>query len=78
MKLAIEKGINCNKSLLDLREDIVRFKNVGGSQQEAKRMLSDLRNVFANKAEKENRVLELLDFVNGWCRPSLRIWEEKL
>ncbi len=78
VKSAIEKEINSNKNLLDLRTEIIAFKNGGGSQQEATRILSELRNDFMGNAEKEDRVLELVDFVSGWCSPSLRIWEEEL
>ncbi|WP_273444937.1 hypothetical protein [Neolewinella agarilytica] len=77
LKLAIKKGINNNKSLLGLRAEIVAFRKEGGSQQEAKQVLSELRNDFMNNAEKEDRILELLDFVCGCCSPSLRVWEEE-
>lgn len=78
MRSILKKGIRDNKSLHDLRAEIVNFKNGGGSQQEARRILSELRSEFRSKADKEDRVLELLDLVSGWCNPSLLIWDEEL
>lgn len=75
LKTAIKKGINENKSFSELRGEIVKFKEGGGSQNEAQRMLEELRNDFENEEGKEDIILDLLDHVTGWCSAENRIWE---
>lgn len=77
MKATIKKGLNENKSFSELRDEIVKFKNNGGSQDEAQRILEELRNDFEEEEEKEDTILDLLDHVTGWCSLDKRIWEEE-
>lgn len=76
MRAIIKKSINENKSFSELREEIVKFKNEGGSQNDALRILEDLRIEFEEYEEKVDVILELLDHVAGWCQPQYRIWDE--
>ncbi len=52
---------------------VTTFKVAGGSQDEALRCLNATRLMVA--AADEDRLLELLDCVAGWCGPALRIWD---
>lgn len=70
MKTILKKGINENKSLSKLKAEIVRFKNNGGSQREAQTILEELRVEFQ---ESEDKTLELLDYVTGWCQRKYQI-----
>ena len=48
------------------------YRDAGGTQEDAHRLLVSIRN---SKDEAfEDRVLEISDFVAGWCRPEKRIW----
>ena len=76
MTKKIIQGLKDNKDILELREEIILFKNNGGSQKEAEKILTALRTTYKNNEAKEDKILELLDFVRGWCAAGLRIWED--
>ncbi|MBN2892480.1 MAG: hypothetical protein JXL97_11480 [Bacteroidales bacterium] len=78
LKLEIKSGINNKLNLLELRDILVAFEKNGGSQIQSKQILEDLRKefIFSNEENKEDIVLELLDFVVGWCNESLKIWKD--
>ncbi len=59
---------------MKIKAEIVRFKNNGGSQREAQTILEELRVEFQ---EREDKILELLDYVAGWCQRKHQIWREK-
>ena len=76
MTAEIKKGINENKNTFELRDVIIGFKKKGGSQKEAHEILEKIRFEFEANENKEDKVLELLDFVCGWCQKEFRIWKE--
>ncbi|MEL6192631.1 MAG: hypothetical protein AAFR66_11300 [Bacteroidota bacterium] len=55
---------------------LVEFKESGGSQDEALRELEELRK-WVGPAD-EDKILELMDFVSGFCNPKFRIWQTKI
>ncbi|MEQ4923453.1 hypothetical protein [Proteus hauseri] len=59
----IKRNISLNKSLLELREILITYKETGLSQVSMRDCLNQLRIL-----ENEELVLELLDFVEGFCR----------
>lgn len=75
VKAVIKQSIDEGKSLIEMREVIVKFKEEGGAQVDAQKTLEALREEYINDEEKEDLLLDLLDFVGGWCRKELRIWE---
>jgi hypothetical protein len=76
MKDDIIKGINQNKDKIELRKKLIAFKNLGGSQREAHKILAEIRNEFKNDGIKEDIILALLDFACGWCQIKFKIWED--
>ncbi|MFK7771412.1 MAG: hypothetical protein AB8F94_04700 [Saprospiraceae bacterium] len=76
MKATLKKSINENKNFSELRDEIVKFKNDGGSQYKAQNILEELRNDFKENEEIEDKLLDLLDHVTGWCQERDRIWNE--
>lgn len=54
---------------MELRELLVTFKDKGMSKDSMTRCLDQLRGV-----EADDILLELLDFVVGFCRPELDIF----
>lgn len=78
MSTILKKSINENKSFSELRAQIVNFKDSGGSQNEAQRILEELRNDFKGgwDGKIEHRILDLLDHVTGWCQEKYRIWDK--
>jgi hypothetical protein len=69
-RLLIE-AIGRRAPLQDLHALLVAFKNQGGGQQEAHDLLESMR---IDASEEEDVILELMDFVVGYCSPSWRIW----
>lgn len=61
--------INISSDLLDIRELMVFFKNKGITKAIMLECLNDLR-VTSN----EDVILELMDFVEGYCNPDLVIY----
>lgn len=59
------------KSILELRDLLVFFKGKGIDKQAMEFVLENLR---SNVPEKEDIILDLLDFVTGYCRPELAIF----
>jgi len=74
MKATLKEGIIQNRNFSELRDEIVKFKNNGGSQDEAQRILEELRSDFTK--DDEDKILDLLDHVTGWCQERNRIWKE--
>ena len=73
LKGRVETGLQSGSPLLELRESLVAFAQDGGSQAEGREVLCLLREAATSEPE-EDRILELLDFVEGFTRPELRIW----
>lgn len=57
--------------LLVLREFLVDFKNHGMDKNSMLKNLERLR--YEHDSETETILLDLMDFVTGWCRPDLSI-----
>ena len=62
---------NHHKNLLVLRECLLKFKGFGMDKNSMVRNLEELRN--GSDTEMENILLELMDFLAGWCNPDLSI-----
>jgi hypothetical protein len=71
LKTAIGGGIHLGEIL----ELIRRLKANGLSKEHAQYILESLRQEAPNE-ETEDRILEVLDFIGGFCSPRGRIWED--
>ena len=76
VKTILKEGISKKKNFSELREEIIKFKNNGGNQNEAQRILEELRNDNIENEETEDIILDLLDHVTGWCQEKFRIWKD--
>ncbi len=54
---------------------VVKYRDEGGSQEAAMLSIEALRSRLAEA--DDDTLLELLDFVFGWCKPELQIWPKK-
>lgn len=61
-----------NNGLLQLREFLVNYKNCGMDEESMYRNLEEMRS--SSDDETEDVLLELMDFVGGFCNPTLRIF----
>ena len=60
-----------------LREIVCQYKQSGGTQQAAYVTLEKIRHEQMEEPA-EDRILELMDFVAGFCAQDQRIWAEVL
>jgi hypothetical protein len=63
-----------NKGLLVLREKLIEFKNKGMDQKTMLELFEKLRQT--SDSDTEDTLLELMDFVYGYCNPTLLIFEK--
>lgn len=72
--ILINKLQNSSNDVIELREVLVKYKEIGINQTEMLNSLLFLREKLGE--EKEDIILDLLDFVTGFCTPTLKIYEE--
>jgi hypothetical protein len=73
----IKGALKKQASLQMLREIVCRYKQNGGTQQAAYVTLEKIRTEQMEELD-ENRILELMDFVAGFCTQDQKIWDETL
>lgn len=61
-----------HNSLLVLRECLLKFRSLGMDKDSMIRNLEELRN--DSDTETEDILLELMDFVAGWCKHELSVF----
>lgn len=59
--------------MLILREHLIEFKNKGMDKDTMLESLEKIKSISGSKTE--DILLELMDFVSGYCNPDLSIFE---
>ncbi len=67
--------INGNESLKEEREILIKFKNKGIKQNEAKEILEKIALDLSENEYLQDRAYNILDIVVGWCSSNVRVWE---
>lgn len=75
-KLLSEIIKNQEKSLLEIKEHLINLQNENVSQDELYSFLGKLRSDAKTEIE-EDRILEIMDLVCGWCSLDLQIYPQK-
>ena len=75
-KLLSEIIKNQEKSLLEIKEYLINLQNKNVSQDELYSFLEELRS-DAKTENEEDRILEIMDLVCGWCSWDLQIYPQK-
>ena len=75
-KLLSEIIKNQEKSLLEIKEHLINLQNENVSQDELYSFLEELRSDAKTEIE-EDRILEIMDLVCGWCSLDLQIYPQK-
>ena len=73
----ITEALKKQASLQMLRDIVCQYKQYGGTQQAAYITLEKIRDEQMEEPD-EDRILELMDFVAGFCAQDQRIWDEIL
>ena len=72
-KNEINQAVINNTDLLEIREILLDYKNNGMDKQS---MLSEINSMrIKSNPETEDVLLELLDFIEGYCNPSLAVFD---
>ncbi len=67
--------INKEKSnLIEEREIIMEFKNKGGTQENAEKILNEIAVKFSGKEKLQDIAYDFLDIITGWISSNLRVW----
>ena len=75
-KLLLEIIKNQETSLLGIKEYIINLQNENVSQDELYSFLEELRSDAKTEIE-EDRILEIMDLVCGWCSLDVQIYPQK-
>ena len=74
-KRELEVSFATGAPLEQIWEKLRHFKAQGIGKQEVLKVLEDLREHATDEAV-EDRILEVMDFVYGFCSPAMTIWPE--
>lgn len=75
-KLLLEIIKNQETSLLEIKEYLINLQNENVSQDELYSFLEKFRSDAKTEIE-EDRILEIMDLVCGWCSLDLQIYPQK-
>ena len=75
-KLLLEIIKDQETSLLEIKEHLINLQNKNVSQDELYSFLEKLRSDAKTEIE-EDRILEIMDLVCGWCSLDLQIYPQK-
>ena len=75
-KLLSEIKKNQETSLLEIKEYLINLQKENVSQDELYSLLEELRSDAKTESE-EDRILEIMDLVCGWCSLDLQIYPQK-
>lgn len=65
---------NPSSDIMGLRGILVRYKEMGISKTEMLDCLAQLRD--RGLEDREDTILDLMDFVTGFCNPTLKIYND--
>jgi hypothetical protein len=71
----LEVSFAAGAPLEQIWEKLRHFKAQGIGKQEVLKVLEDLRQEATDEAA-EDRILEVMDYVYGFCSPAMTIWPE--
>jgi hypothetical protein len=74
LQRALEAAVKSDKSLEELVALLRHYKDLGVSQGEVYSFLEGLHHAAPDEAT-DDRVLEVADFVAGFCSPHMRVWD---
>jgi hypothetical protein len=74
LKSTMQDGLKMGKTVDELYALLQEFAKSGGGQQNAVRVLKEIRGAVAADEAMEDKVLDLLDYATGSCGVRNRIW----
>ncbi len=74
LKNELEAAIRSKMSLLEIVGLLRRYKADGVTRDDVYSFLEELRSRTSDEPT-EDRILEVADFVAGFCSPHMKVWE---
>lgn len=74
LKQRLKILISSDASLLFIVEELRQMKNEGFQQEVVRKTVEDLYKESMNELE-EDRILEVLDLITGFCSPDKKVWD---
>jgi hypothetical protein len=71
----LRQAIEAGQPLEQIVALLQRCKAEGVSREEVSTFLESLRSAAADEAT-DDRILEVSDFVGGFCSPHMKVWDE--
>jgi len=57
------------------RAILLDFKNSGGTQAIAKKLVEELALEVSDNEVLQDRVYDILDIITGWCSSEIKVWD---
>jgi hypothetical protein len=76
LRQELEAAIRSDMSLEDIVALLRRYKAQGVTRDEVYSFLDSLRATAPDEAT-DDRILEVSDFVAGFCSPDMRVWDDR-
>lgn len=57
------------------RAILLDFKNSGGTQVIAKKLVEELALEVSDNEVLQDRVYDILDIITGWCSSEIKVWD---
>lgn len=74
LKEKIKQGDCFNRQIQNI---LFEFKNVGGQQKTAKKIIEQLAVDFSSDETLQDRAYDILDIITGWCSREMRVWDKQ-
>ena len=83
MKIKVNKKLDVdllnalinNSEISELRTLLFRYKDAGFDSDFVYKLLESMRNEV--NEDMEDRILEVMDIVAGFCSPNMKVWNNK-
>ena len=72
--LHLKEMVYVNFSLQDVSDFLKKLRDQGIEKETVRLYLNDLNNIEANNEIISDRILEVLDIVEGFCNVRYRVW----
>ena len=73
LRSTVERLLKEKHEVASIRWALQDFAKAGGTKEQAYEVLTEMRKAVAGE-EDDDRLLDALDYVTGFCHPLERIW----
>lgn len=73
LKMYIIDNDNCFSK--KVQSILIMYKDSGGQQEIAKRLVETMATEFAENETLQDSAYDILDIVTGWCSCDMKVWD---